>query len=84
MATFTYEAMNSSGQEVKDEIEAADSSEAIAKIRNKGYFPTKVKEKEGFGAVPNVEAGKTEGEAGELKKAVHELEEEKGDWSKGH
>ena len=45
MALFAYEAMNSSGQEVKDEIEAADSSEAIAKIRGKGFFPTKVKEK---------------------------------------
>jgi type IV pilus assembly protein PilC len=45
MALFAYEAMNSSGQEVKDEIEAADSSEAIAKIRGQGFFPTKVKEK---------------------------------------
>src|SRR5580700_10864774 len=45
MATFAYEAMNSSGQEVKDEVEAATSEEAIAKIRSKGYFPTKVKEK---------------------------------------
>ena len=45
MATFTFEAMNSSGQEVKDEIEAASSEEAIQKIRGKGYFPTKVKEK---------------------------------------
>jgi type IV pilus assembly protein PilC len=45
MATYSYEAMNSSGQEVKDEIEAGSSEEAIAKIRGKGYFPTKVKEK---------------------------------------
>ena len=45
MATFTFEAMNSSGQEVKDDIEAASSEEAIQKIRAKGYFPTKVKEK---------------------------------------
>src|SRR5215213_8113645 len=37
--------MNSSGQEVKDEVEANDSQEAIAKIRQKGYFPTKVREK---------------------------------------
>src|ERR1700712_5283952 len=51
MAVFAYEAMNSSGQEVKDEIEAADSSDAIAKIRNKGFFPTKVKEKAGKKAV---------------------------------
>src|SRR5437016_13009156 len=47
MATFAFEAMNSSGQEVKDELEAADSAEAISKIRGKGYFPTKVREKAG-------------------------------------
>lgn len=47
MPTFAYEAMNSSGQEVKDEIEAGSSEEAIAKIRQKGYFPTKVREKAG-------------------------------------
>ena len=45
MPLFTYEAMNASGQEVKEEIEAANSQEAIAKIRAKGYFPTKVREK---------------------------------------
>src|SRR6187402_3301540 len=45
MPTFAFEAMNSSGQEVKEEIEAASSEEAIAKIRGKGYFPTKVREK---------------------------------------
>jgi len=45
MGVFAYEAMNSSGQEVKDEIEAATPEEAISKIRGKGYFPTKVREK---------------------------------------
>src|SRR2546423_13383360 len=45
MATFAYVAMNSSGQEVKEELDAGSSEEAIAKIRAKGYFPTKVKEK---------------------------------------
>jgi type IV pilus assembly protein PilC len=45
MPTFAFEAMNSSGQEVKDEVEAASNEEAIAKIRNKGFFPTKVREK---------------------------------------
>ena len=45
MPVYTFEAMNSSGQEVKDEIEAQTSDEAIAKIRNKGFFPTKVREK---------------------------------------
>jgi type IV pilus assembly protein PilC len=45
MPTYSFEAMNSSGQEVKDEVEAATSEEAIAKIRGKGFFPTKVREK---------------------------------------
>src|SRR5450432_683719 len=45
MAVFAYTAMSTSGQEVKDEVEAATSDEAIAKIRAKKLFPTKVKEK---------------------------------------
>src|SRR5580692_5042444 len=45
MAVFTYTAMSTSGQEVNDEIEATTSEEAIAKIRAKKLFPTKVKEK---------------------------------------
>ncbi len=44
MPTFAYTAMSTSGQEVKDSIEAATSDDAIAKIRAKKLFPTKVKE----------------------------------------
>ncbi len=47
MPIYAFEAMNSSGQEVKEELEAATSEEAIAKIRQKGLFPTKVREKAG-------------------------------------
>ncbi|MCG8404592.1 MAG: type II secretion system F family protein [Phycisphaerales bacterium] len=47
MAKFQYEAMDASGQEVKDEVEAPNSEEAIAKIRSLGYFPTKVRQKGG-------------------------------------
>jgi type IV pilus assembly protein PilC len=43
MPTYAYVAMNSSGQEVKEELDADSSEQAIAKIRSKGYFPTKVK-----------------------------------------
>jgi type IV pilus assembly protein PilC len=46
MPTYAYEAMNSSGQEVKDVIEAVSTEEAIAKIRGRGFFPTKVREKD--------------------------------------
>jgi len=47
MAVFVYEALNSSGQEVKDEVEAPTKEEAVAKVRSLGYFPTKVTEKAG-------------------------------------
>jgi hypothetical protein len=42
----------------------------------------KTKQKEGFGAVPNVTAGQATEEAEQLKQAVHDLEEQKGDWGK--
>jgi type IV pilus assembly protein PilC len=45
MAMFAYEALNASGQEVKDEVEAPSKEEAVAKVRSLGYFPTKVVEK---------------------------------------
>ena len=44
MPVFAYEAMNASGQEVKDQVEAASSDEAIQKIRARGQYPTKVRE----------------------------------------
>jgi len=47
MPTFAYEAMNQAGQEVKDEIDAGSSEDALAKIRNLGYFPTRIREKGG-------------------------------------
>jgi type IV pilus assembly protein PilC len=45
MPTFAFEAMNKSGQEVKNEIVAETHDEAIARIRQQGLFPTKVREK---------------------------------------
>jgi len=42
MPLFKYEALDSQGVSVKDEIEALSQKEAISKIRNMGYFPTKV------------------------------------------
>jgi type IV pilus assembly protein PilC len=44
MPTFQYEAMNSVGQVIKDQIDATSSEDAIAKIRSQGHFPTKIKE----------------------------------------
>ena len=56
MATFQYQALNASGQEVKDEIDAGNRDEAIAKIRQKGQIPTRLKEKAGKKAVKKKEA----------------------------
>jgi len=42
MPTFQYEAMDSSGQEIKDIIEAASEEEAQATIKQMGYFVTKL------------------------------------------
>jgi type IV pilus assembly protein PilC len=43
MPTFQYVALDSQGVEIKDEIDALSEKEAISKIRNMGYFPTKVR-----------------------------------------
>jgi len=43
MPTFKYEALDSQGVAIKDEVEALSEKEAISKIRNMGYFPTKVR-----------------------------------------
>ncbi|MEN6428211.1 MAG: type II secretion system F family protein [Phycisphaerales bacterium] len=45
MPVFQYVALDSQGVEIKDEIEALSEKEAISKIRNMGYFPTKVRAK---------------------------------------
>jgi type IV pilus assembly protein PilC len=42
MPLFRYEALDSQGVMVKDEVEALSQKEAISKIQNMGYFPTKV------------------------------------------
>ncbi|MHC4556738.1 MAG: type II secretion system F family protein [Planctomycetota bacterium] len=43
MPVFQYSALDAQGVEIKDEIEALSQKEAISKIRNLGYFPTKVR-----------------------------------------
>jgi len=43
MPIYQYVALDSQGVEIKDEIEALSEKEAISKIRNMGYFPTKVR-----------------------------------------
>jgi len=58
MPKFAYEAMNQSGQEVKDEVEALSSEDALAKIRNLGYFPTRIREKGGAKAKSSAQGKK--------------------------
>ena len=45
MPTFQYEAMDHTGREVKDSIDAATQEEAQQLIRQKGFFVTKIAEK---------------------------------------
>src|SRR5215510_2890060 len=44
MATYKFEAMDTTGGEVKDSVEAASEEEAQQKIRQMGYFVTKITE----------------------------------------
>src|SRR6478752_1634728 len=44
MPTYKYEAMDTSGGEVKDSVEATNEEEAQQKIRQMGYFVTKIAE----------------------------------------
>jgi type IV pilus assembly protein PilC len=47
MATFKFEAMDTTGGEVKDSVEALSEEEAQQKIRQMGYFVTKITEVQG-------------------------------------
>ena len=50
MPTYVYEALNAAGKAEKGRIDAGTSDEAIAAIRDKGYFPTAVREEKVKGA----------------------------------
>src|SRR6056297_693154 len=52
MPTFQFEAMDATGQEIRDEIDAPSEDEAQTTIRQMGYFVTKI-------SVMKQEAGKT-------------------------
>ncbi|MCG6154310.1 type II secretion system F family protein [Rubinisphaera margarita] len=45
MPTYVYEAMDNTGLEVKETIEAGSEQEAQQKIRERGFFVTKIQEK---------------------------------------
>ena len=44
MPTFTYEALNAAGKPQKGTVDAANSEEAIQRIKSQGFFPTSVRE----------------------------------------
>ncbi|HEV3237425.1 MAG TPA: type II secretion system F family protein, partial [Gemmataceae bacterium] len=44
MPTYKFEAMDTAGSEVKDSVDALSEDEAQQKIRQMGYFVTKITE----------------------------------------
>src|SRR5262245_64485695 len=44
MPTYKFEAMDTTGGEVKDSVDASNEEEAQQKIRQMGYFVTKISE----------------------------------------
>ncbi len=44
MPIFKFQAVDSKGASVKDKVEALSSEEALDTIRNKGFYPTKIKQ----------------------------------------
>jgi type IV pilus assembly protein PilC len=68
MPTFKYEAMDTSGGEVKDSVDAHSEEEAQQKIRQMGYFVTKITEQAGKGKKGG--KGKRGGKGGRKKNQV--------------
>lgn len=61
MPTYQFEAMDATGQEIKDVIEAASEDEAQTTIRQMGYFVTKISVKKGAGAAAEAAAKRKRG-----------------------
>ncbi len=61
MPTFQYEAMDQTGREVKDSIDASTQEEAQQLIRQKGYFVTKISERAKGGGKKKAQAKKGRG-----------------------
>jgi len=63
MPTFKFEAMDTTGGEVKDSVDALSEEEAQQKIRQMGYFVTKITEVAG-GKKKDKKGGKKKGKKG--------------------
>ena len=83
MPTYVYEALNDAGKPEKGTIVAANSEDAIARIRSKGHFPTSVREqkvrKKSSGSGGSSSKGKSGG-----KKSMNEITITIGGVSKKH
>ncbi len=67
MPSFSYQALDKSGKQQKGTIEAANSEEAIQRIKLQGYFPTSVREqkaKKGKGAPEGADKGQMQKKSG--------------------
>src|SRR5688572_16511108 len=64
MPTYKFEAMDTTGGEVKDSVDAPSEEEAQQKIRNMGYFVTKITEVAGGGKGKGKGKGKAKGKKG--------------------
>ena len=69
MPTFQYEAMDHTGKEVKDSIDASTQEEAQQLIRQKGFFVTKISERAAKKAKKGAAAKKKVGARRKKKKA---------------
>jgi type IV pilus assembly protein PilC len=58
MPTYEFEAMDATGQEIKDVVEAPNEEEAQATIRQMGYFVTKISEKKARAAAQRRKGGR--------------------------
>jgi type IV pilus assembly protein PilC len=62
MPTYQFEAMDATGQEIRDQIDAASEEEAQQTIRQMGYFVTKI-------AVKKAAAGTARGPGGKKRRS---------------
>ena len=67
MARFTFTALDSKGKQVQGEIEAENQSAAIARIREKSLFPSKVEAVSGSGSAASAKKPKSGGMNMEIK-----------------
>ena len=61
MPTYLFEAMDATGQEIRDEIEAPNEDKAQETIRQMGYFVTKISVKKARKSGEAAKSGKKRG-----------------------